>query len=556
MKTLIYQNYAELSRAVAARIAVVIREKPNAVLGLATGSTPLGVYEELIRLHQEQGLDFSGVSAFNLDEYFPIEANAPQSYEQFMREKLFDHINIDPSNCFIPSGLARSTSEVDADCTAYEAQIVAKRGLDLQLLGIGRTGHIGFNEPGSPRDGRTRLVILDHLTRVDAAGDFFGIENVPVRAITMGISTIMEAREILLVASGAPKSAIVAEALEGKITSKVPASFVREHEKLTVFLEESAASRLTSRLQPWLVPDADFNSPALRERTLVSIALEQNKPLAEINHLDLASVGAARLGTDLAEAKDKVARTLKSKMDDEAHLPQGKTVLCLSPHPDDDVICCGGTLLKLSARDNRTFVAFGVNGANAVRDKDVLALLRARHPRLISYLEEHLEPGKSMEDAVNEIRTSIFEREPGAPDSKLLRELKREFNLTYLFVGHDLAVIQHICDRVAVMYAGKLVEIGPTQTLFDAPRHPYTEALLSAVPRPDPRLRRKGDRIRLPGEVADVTNLPPGCAFHPRCRYATDLCRVETPPLRPLGNGQSAACHYADKLELAGTGVP
>lgn len=136
---------------------------------------------------------------------------------------------------------------------------------------------------------------------------------------------------------------------------------------------------------------------------------------------------------------------------------------------------------------------------------------------------------------------------------RLLRELKREFNLTYLFVGHDLAVIQHICDRVAVMYAGKLVEIGPTQALFDAPKHPYTEALLSAVPRPDPRLRRKGERIRLPGEVADVTNLPKGCAFHPRCRYATDLCRAETPPLRIIGNGQSAACHYADQLALAGT---
>ncbi|MFP9139250.1 ABC transporter ATP-binding protein [Devosia sp. XGJD_8] len=139
---------------------------------------------------------------------------------------------------------------------------------------------------------------------------------------------------------------------------------------------------------------------------------------------------------------------------------------------------------------------------------------------------------------------------------RLLRELKREFNLTYLFVGHDLAVIQHICDRVAVMYAGKLVEIGPTRTLFNVPKHPYTEALLSAVPRPDPRLRRKGDRIRLPGEVADVTNLPTGCAFHPRCRYATDLCRAETPPFRELGEGQSAACHYADTLQLAGTGVP
>ena len=135
---------------------------------------------------------------------------------------------------------------------------------------------------------------------------------------------------------------------------------------------------------------------------------------------------------------------------------------------------------------------------------------------------------------------------------RLLRELKREFGLTYLFVGHDLAVIQHICDRVAAMYAGKLVEVGPTRALFDRPRHPYTEALLSAVPRPDPRLRRKGERIRLRGEVADVTNLPPGCAFHPRCRYATELCRRETPPLRPVENATSVACHHAETLSLAG----
>jgi len=134
---------------------------------------------------------------------------------------------------------------------------------------------------------------------------------------------------------------------------------------------------------------------------------------------------------------------------------------------------------------------------------------------------------------------------------RLLRDLKADFDLTYLFVGHDLAVIQHICDRVAVMYAGKLVEIGPTRSLFAMPRHPYTEALMSAVPRPDPRLRGTGERIRLSGEVADVSNLPAGCAFHPRCRYATDRCRIEAPQLRPVGN-QMAACHYADQLELKG----
>ncbi|RYX84290.1 glucosamine-6-phosphate deaminase [bacterium] len=428
MKTSIYCNYTELTQAVAARIAEVVRAKPDAVLGLATGSTPIGVYDELIRLHHEENLDFSRVSAFNLDEYFPTEGEAQQSYYRFMREKLFDHINIEPRNCFIPSGEPRSMGEIERDCAAYEAEIAARGGLDLQLLGIGRTGHIGFNEPGSAADSRTRLVVLDHLTRADAASDFFGIENVPIRAITMGIATILEAREIVLMASSSAKAAIVAEALEGKITSKVPASFVRQHPNIQVFLDDSAAENLTQRAQPWRVPDADFRVPMLRNRTLMSVALERGKTLEEISRHDLAASGAAPLAltdSELSLVKSEVSRDLMSRIDDDSHLPTGKTVLCLSPHPDDDVICCGATLLKLSARGNRVFVAFGVNGANAVRDKDVLAMLRARHPRLISYIEEHSEPGKSFEQVFDDLRTAIFEREPGQPDVPLLRELKR-----------------------------------------------------------------------------------------------------------------------------------
>ncbi len=428
MNISIFPDYAELSRAVAARIAQIVREKPDAVLGLATGSTPLGVYRELIRLHQEEALDFSRVRAFNLDEYFPIEPDAPQSYARFMREKLFDWINIEPHNCFIPSGEARSTEQVEADCAAYEANIAEAGGLDFLLLGIGRTGHIGFNEPGSSRECRTRLVVLDHLTRADAANDFFGLENVPVRAISMGIATILDARQIVLMASGAAKASILAEALEGKITSKVPASWVREGAGLSVMLDESAAARLVERARPWRVPDADFSSAPLRARALVSIALELNKPLVDLSPDDLSLAGAEHLApaeSDLARAKEEVGAHLRAKMDDETHLPAGKTVLCLSPHPDDDVICCGATLLKLTARGNKTFVAFGVNGANAVRDKDVLALLRARHPRLISYIEEHAEPGKSFEQVFDDLRAAIFDRRPGENDAPLLRELKR-----------------------------------------------------------------------------------------------------------------------------------
>ncbi len=428
MNTTILSDYQTLSRAVAARIADLVRAKPNAVLGLATGSTPLGVYDELIRLHREEGLDFSRVAAFNLDEYFPLDAEAPQSYRRFMRQNLFDHLDISPGNCRIPSGQLRALEQVEADCAAYERAISDAGGLDLLLLGIGRTGHIGFNEPGSARGSRTRLVVLDHLTRSDAAAEFFGLENVPVRAITMGIASILDARELVLMASGAAKAPVVAEALEGKITSKVPASFVREHGQLSVFLDESAATHLTQRARPWRAPDADFASPLLRERTLISVALDSGRALGDLTRDDLIAHGAALVAPDdgvLAQVKSEVAADLTNKMDDEARLPSGKTVLCLSPHPDDDVICCGATLLKLAARGNSLFVAFGVNGANAVRDKDVLALLRARHPRLISFLEEHMEPGKSLEEAVNEVRFSIFERESGAPDAPLLRELKR-----------------------------------------------------------------------------------------------------------------------------------
>ena len=415
-----YPDYAALCRAVAARIAALVRAKPNAVLGLATGSTPIGVYDELIRLHREADLDFSRVTCFNLDEYFPIEPDAPQSYHRFMREHLFDGINC--GNWHLPLGQGESGA-IEATCAAYEAQIAGAGGLDFQLLGIGRSGHIGFNEPGSGLDSRTRLVVLDSVTRQDAASAFFGLENVPARALTMGIATILGAREIALLASGDGKAAIVAEALEGKITSKVPASFLREHPHATWYLDREAAGELKLFAFPWRAPDANWDDFALRRRALFAAAFESGKPLVELTEPEVEQIGAAGF-PDLDGARGAVAADLQARLDD-ALLPRGQSVLCLSPHPDDDVICCGATLLKMAARANRMFVAFGVNGANAVRDKDVLALLRARAPRLVVYLEEHLDPGATLEDAVAQVRTSIWERAPGAPDAPLLRELKR-----------------------------------------------------------------------------------------------------------------------------------
>jgi len=422
----VYPEYAALSKAVAARIAELIKSKPNAVLGLATGSTPIGVYAELVRLHREEGLDFSQVTTFNLDEYLPMQPEAVQSYVRFMREHLFDHINC--QNWNVPDGTLKNEEEIQAYGETYEQKIADAGGLDLQLLGIGRTGHIGFNEPGSAQDTRTRLVVLDSLTRADAADDFYGLENVPVRAITMGVGTILGAREIIMMATGPRKAAIVQEALEGKITSKVPASFLREHVNAQYYLDEPAAAHLAEYSRPWRRANANFNDFDLQRRALIAASHELDKPLAKLSAEDLQQAGLGALAHQVSSLEatiQEVERDLQKRITDEGNLPQNANIFCLSPHPDDDVICCGATLSKMADAGNKVYVAYGVSGSNAVRDKDVLALLRANHPRLISYIEDNAPPGQSTQDVFDTIRTEIFEREPGAPDSVLLRNLKR-----------------------------------------------------------------------------------------------------------------------------------
>ncbi len=242
--TLIFGNAREVDRHVALVVESLIRENNSAglktVLGLPTGSTPIGVYRELIRLHREESLDFSNVVTFNLDEYWPMPKDSIHSYNRFMRETFFDHVNIRPENIHIPDGTI-PLRDVDAFCDAYEHAIEKAGGIDLQILGIGRTGHIGFNEPGSPRDSRTRIVTLDPVTRQDAASDFYGEENVPQQAITMGVGTILSPRKIIIIALGEHKAPIVRRTLEEPQSEEVTASFLQTHRNVTFAVDHASA---------------------------------------------------------------------------------------------------------------------------------------------------------------------------------------------------------------------------------------------------------------------------------------------------------------------------
>lgn len=242
----IYENYDEMSREAAKLVANRIRRKPNLVLGLATGSTPLGLYKELIRLHKEEGLDFSKVVTFNLDEYIGLPPNHNQSYRYFMDVNFFNHINIDKRFIHIPDGM---TEDVEAHCEWYEEQIKKFGGIDLQILGIGANGHIAFNEPGSSLGSRTRIKTLTEQTIKDNARFFKSIDEVPKYAITMGIGTIMEAKELVLLANGQNKADAIKAAVEGPISAMCPASIIQMHRKAFVFIDKAAASKLSHKFE-------------------------------------------------------------------------------------------------------------------------------------------------------------------------------------------------------------------------------------------------------------------------------------------------------------------
>jgi glucosamine-6-phosphate deaminase len=419
-------TYEAIAAGIARRIAKLIEERRaagrTAVLGLATGSTPIGIYRELIRLHREAGLSFRDVVTFNLDEYFPMSPESLHSYHRFMWENLFAHIDVDRGNVHIPRGdLPRG--EIAAHCESYERAIRQAGGIDFQLLGIGQTGHIGFNEPGSSPASRTRLVALDTITRRTAAADFFGTENVPTEAITMGVATILEAREIALIATGEHKAQIVRRAVEGEIDRVVAATYLQNHPHATVFLDRAAAARLTRWETPWLLGEVEWTRASEIE-AVVWLSQTCRKSILKLDDVDYREHGLIGLTTRHGSPEalnGEVFNALVAKVRGRSKLPRGKRVVVFSPHPDDDVISAGGILRKLHQNENRITVAYQTSGNIAVFDNEVRRYLDflGRTSEDFGYGNAQLEP------LLRGVESFLAAKQPGEVDSETVLMLKR-----------------------------------------------------------------------------------------------------------------------------------
>jgi len=387
----IFKNSVEASKVVAEEIAQLIRLKQSnndsCVLGLATGSSPIKVYEELVRMHKEDSLSFSNVISFNLDEYYPMTKENRQSYYYFMHQHLFNHIDIKPENINIPDGTV-ALEQLNQYCTDYDLKIKQSGGIDFQLLGIGRTGHVGFNEPGSHINSGTRIITLDHITRVDASSDFNGIDNVPKRAITMGVSTILKSKRNVLMAWGQNKADIVKRTIQGDISSDVPATFLQHHSNATFVLDQSAASELTRFKTPWLVGQCLWTQE-LKSKAIVWLCNETNQAILKLTDRDYNNNGMSDLLAQEGSAYDLninmfnvLQHTItgwpggKPNTDDskrpERANPAHKRIILFSPHPDDDVISMGGTFSKLIKQGHDVHVVYQTSGNIAVTDDEAL----------------------------------------------------------------------------------------------------------------------------------------------------------------------------------------
>jgi len=438
----VFAQARQASVAVAAEIASLIRqrqsEQRNCVLGLATGSSPVSVYDELVRMHREEELSLANVVTFNLDEYYPMQPNELQSYVRFMHEYLFDHVDIDPANIYIPDGTLIPAQVYDF-CRRYEEQILDAGGIDIQLLGIGRTGHVGFNEPGSSHASRTRLITLDKITRRDAASDFFGEEHVPRQALTIGVGTILAARRILLLAFGEHKADIVAKAVEGPVTPSIAATFLQEHPCAEMMLDEAAAAALTRFRTPWRLGPVEWDEMQIR-KAVTWLALQLNRPVLKLTDEDYNEEGLQDLLATHGPAYDinlQVFRQLQAtitgwpggkpqreKQPGDRPQPHDdifpKRVVVFSPHPDDDVISMGGTLIRLVDQGHEVHVAYQTSGNIAVFDDDAL-----RFSEFACAFDQlyQIEPSRT-HDILQRILELLRHKRPGQVDNRELQQIK------------------------------------------------------------------------------------------------------------------------------------
>lgn len=389
ISTKIFQTPKDGSVFIAQEIGKLIREKQDKnllfILGLATGSSPISMYAELVRMHQEEGLSFKNVITFNLDEYYPIDPDAIQSYWNFMHRNLFNYIDILPENINIPkSNIPKE--EIKSYCKEYEDKIEKLGGIDVQILGIGNNGHIGFNEPGSSIYSKTRIINLETSTRIANAKDFQNISLVPRLAITMGIQTIMQAKKIILMAWGM-KAPIVAKAVEENITDQVPASYLQNHPDCTFIIDNIASQELTRIKSPWLTGECIWTDKIIK-KAVIQMALKLNKSVLSLTTHDYNENGLGDLLVERGDAYDinlEVYYLLRDTITGwpagkpnsvipkhpERSKPYPKKCLIFSPHPDDDIISMGGTFMRLHQQNNEVHVAYQTSGNIAVADEFV-----------------------------------------------------------------------------------------------------------------------------------------------------------------------------------------
>ncbi|CAD8092195.1 unnamed protein product [Paramecium primaurelia] len=444
----VFNNSRCASVWIAGEISQIIKQKQAqqlpCVLGLATGSTPIQVYKELIRLHKEEGLSFQNVITFNLDEYFPIPKESLHSYYHFMHENLFNHVDIKKENIHIPDGTLIK-EQIEDFCQYYENLILEKGGLDFQLLGIGSTGHIGFNEPGSSINSKTRLITLDRKTRADASSSFYGIENVPKYAITMGIGTILQAKKIIIAAFTEGKQKIASTVIEGAISSQYPATFLQNHKNTLFVLERASAQGLTRYQAPWLLEAQGLKGElqikydlSTAKKGVIWLSQKVGKPILRLQQEDYEDNGLLELITQIGQGNCGIVNlTVFRELSQiitgwpaggrpdklpESYFTQKKAIskqkiIIFSPHPDDDVICMGGTMKKLTNQGHEVHVVYMVSGNLAVFDFDAL--------RFADVLKETQKMiGGNGEEFYEKVKKQIKEKKLGEVDGPDLAYIK------------------------------------------------------------------------------------------------------------------------------------